>query len=333
MKKQNNFIQIDIDTDKIDFTDWGFAVIDWDFTRNKYSSLVNMFINDNYTGGLLSCVLYGWGATPEMAIMNSKRGLRQVHSVNIVKSLDKKFSKIYRVTPRAMDYLNKYGFDYYNITNSDIGIIKIPLTVDNYGQPVNYIIDLMNEKIIKELDILILSPRTKEKFENTIKKTLESVNKRVDRIRHNPDFSYKNRIINVTTDKNNPTNNYPYKYAACYETEKETKIYGLGATPEKALQDAMTTIESDKEYLKTILKYDIHRKFELFCSIRPLTTRAKKYLKAFGFKHKQFTYEFGAGLIKIPLTKIDNSYPVNFAIDIVNKKEFILSEMLTKITD
>ncbi len=163
-----------------------------------------------------------------------------------------------------MEYLNSNGFDFYNVTNEDIGIIKIPFTVDNYGQPVSYIIDLLNDKIRNELNLYLLKPNTKELFENHMNKLFEKIPKKIDRIRHEV-YSVKNNIIKISTDKNNsPVNTELFHYAACYPTDNGEQIYGLGVTPESAFNDAIKSIEAEFYSVAKINMEPQLEKFELF---------------------------------------------------------------------
>ena len=345
-----------------DFKGWGYGVLSIGGSFGVFATYGNSkYLDREYMGGLINDGLLGWGDTPEDAFLKARvafyktvrKTFKKDKKTNYRQSMeDKKLFLFYRISPAAKKYLDENGFYLDNYGFTDIGLVRVPFSVDDRGYPVNYVIDLLDESTKREkMDISVL--RTNEY------KDLEDSYKNYSIFIHHNKEPIKHKIISVkdigkNIDKSNIDR---FNYAACvYENNR---IFGFGSTPIEAYKNANKFIDfikdknnnqqqnnqqqnnqqqNNQQRPNIVWGERLKTDFQLFFSIRPLSTRAKKYISMLGYDLYQNAVSkiwdpVGQcngilSLVPIPPIMLENGYPTEFVIDLTDKKAIAISNLL-----
>ena len=340
----NNYI---IPNKITDFTNWGYGIISKEEIKYQY-------IKDNYVlyrDKNLNCMiihrgLWGWGDTPVDAYMKAKKVAKSHHPKKDRYSkwfLEYSIKNLlfYRISPRAKDYLNTYGYYEDNRGYTDLYLIKVPFTVDNHGYPVTYIIDLVDDETKEKMNIPALktinyrhgdSKKFWNKYGTLIKHEIKPAKHSMMKVKNIKTNDIKN---NIECQPYNELINEWYNYGLYINDDKVTIIYGLGSTPEKAFQDAINYFNYNyRDCVYNNLIDDFKKNLELFFKIIPLSTNAKKYIKTFGCEREKYStlkierYQFNSDLVKIPPVVLENGYPTEYVIDLIDKKARAIVNLL-----
>ena len=237
--------------------------------------------------------LYGWGWTPLEAYMRSIEAIDKVFGEGKIEVFARLDYSIIRVTPAAMAYLERFGFDLYP------SFEEVQFTIDELGNPVTHVLDIQRffENVLERIN----SELGKSEFE---KNDVDKIDEKNNMEKSNfSTYEVKNGI-DVTG----------WYFAA----EFERKILGIGSTPAIAMKNAIDYAKKSKMKNRSY--------FELETTIRPMTPRAKKYIDAFGLDTEN------TGVIEVPLSLTPTGYPFKYIVDLVTPKGIKIAETLESIT-
>ena len=344
-----------------DFTGWGYGVISWyrfvssdkeeQYTCKKDNSEPehSEYVDSQFRCVILNKGLYGWGNTAIDAYLKAKKiekSRRENHHIEYRRFLQfyKHYLTCYRISPRAKEYLDNYGFYDDNKGYTDLYLVRVPFTIDNNGYPVTYIIDLVDDKFKEKMNIPVLkiinyqngdSEKYFGKYGTLIKHDVKSIRHKIPKITN----------TNISNTWNIDSSEYNYAVLSSGEI-----VYGLGRTPEKAFMDAINnfnnyfkTIKNKSNIEKSLINFEKHckKKFKLFFKIVPLSTRAKNYIKVFGgfTSYPDYSnsdnslvkyYKFHNEARIIPPIMLENGYPVDVVIDLADDKAIAVTQTIKK---